>query len=65
MVGCGNNETEEIKKEQVEEIALEELEKHLAEFNEESNEDLPIEDLELISIETHLEQHFKSLGSDP
>ncbi|MGD6960408.1 hypothetical protein ACQCWA_22830 [Rossellomorea aquimaris] len=60
LVGCGNNETEEITKEQAEEIAMEELEKDLAEFNEESNEDIAMEDVELLSNETHLSSTSKA-----
>ncbi|MGM0865444.1 MAG: hypothetical protein ACQEWF_12305 [Bacillota bacterium] len=60
LVGCGNDETEEIKNEQAEEIAMEEFEKDLANFNEESNVDIEMEDVELLSNETHFSSISKA-----
>lgn len=60
LFGCGNNETEEMTKEQAEEIAMEEFEKDLAQFNEESNEDIEMDDVELLSNETHLSSSSKA-----
>ncbi|EDL64614.1 LptM family lipoprotein [Bacillus sp. SG-1] len=60
LVGCGNNETEEITKEQAEEIAMEEFEKDLAQFNEKSNEDIEMDNVELLSNDTHLSSSSKA-----
>ncbi|MGM0854052.1 MAG: hypothetical protein ACQEWI_15825 [Bacillota bacterium] len=46
--------------EQAEEIAMEEFEKDLAQFNEESNEDIEIDNIELLSNDTHLSSSSKA-----
>lgn len=60
LFGCGYNETEEITKEQAEEIAMEEFEKDLVQFIEESNEDIEMDNVELLSNETHLSIYSKA-----
>jgi Zn-dependent metalloprotease len=60
LVGCGNEETEEITKEQAEEIARDEFEKDLAQFNEKSNEDIEMDNVELLSDDTHLSSSSKA-----
>jgi hypothetical protein len=60
LFGCGNNETDEITKEQAEEIAMEEFEKDLAQFNEKSNEDIEMDNVELLSNDTHLSSSSKA-----
>ncbi|TMU82265.1 hypothetical protein FGG79_21030 [Bacillus sp. BHET2] len=60
LFGCGNNEREEMTKEQAEEIAMEEFEKDLAQFNEESNKDIEMDNVELLSNETHLSSSSKA-----
>jgi hypothetical protein len=60
LFGCGNDETEEMTKEQAEEIAIEELEKDLAQFNEKSNENIEMGTIELLSNDTHLSSSSKA-----
>jgi hypothetical protein len=60
LFGCGKNETEEITKEQAEEIAMEQFEKDLAQFNKESNEDIEMDNVELLSNDTHLSSSSKA-----
>ncbi|WP_421385348.1 hypothetical protein ACOJQI_11465 [Bacillus salacetis] len=60
LFGCGNNEAEEITKEQAEEIAMDEFEKDLAQFNEKGNEDIKVDTVELLSNETHLSSSSKA-----
>lgn len=60
LVGCGSIGTEEISKQKAEEIAMEEFEQDLAKFNEESNEAIEMENVELLSSETHLSSTSKA-----
>jgi hypothetical protein len=60
LFGCTDNAKEEITKEHAEEIALKEFEKDLDQFNESSSEKIAMNDVELLSNDTHLSSSSKA-----